>query len=91
MWSKGSESVKYCVQDRCQGYEPRVLSVSAELSVESDLEIIASVLFSLITILIILSVMSINALVKPRLICYNIANYLLTTITVILLYQQCLN
>ena len=30
MGSEGSESVKYCVQDRCQGNEPRVLYVRVQ-------------------------------------------------------------
>ena len=46
--------MKYCVRDQCQGYE----CMSAELSVESY-----SVLFSLLTVLIVLSVVSINAVI----------------------------
>jgi len=54
VWSEWSKSVKYCVRDRCLCYE----CMSAELPVESY-----SVLFSLLMVFIVLSVVSINAVI----------------------------
>ena len=62
--SEGSESVEYCVRDRCKGYEPRVLNVRVQSYVlRVILEITVSVLFSLLTVLIVLSAMSINVVI----------------------------
>lgn len=57
---KWRESVKYCIRDRCQGYEPRVLNVWEESYLLKVT--IVSVLFSLIKVLIGLSVVS-NAVI----------------------------
>jgi len=49
--------VKHCVQDQCEGYEPRVLNVLVQIYLlRVILKIIVSVLFSLLMVLIILSV-----------------------------------
>jgi len=62
--SKGCKSVKYCVQDQCQGNEPRVLKVRVQSNLLSViLEIIVSVLFALLTVLTVLSVLSVNTVI----------------------------
>jgi hypothetical protein len=62
--SERSESVKYCVRDWCQGYEPRVLNIRVQSYLLTViLEITVSALFSLLTALIVLSVVSINAII----------------------------
>jgi hypothetical protein len=50
--SKGSKYVQYCVRDWCEGYEPGVLNVRVQsYLLRVILEIIASVLFSLLMVL----------------------------------------
>jgi hypothetical protein len=64
VWSEESECVKYCVRDRCQGYEPGELNVSLQIYLLSlILTIIASVLISLLTVKFVVSVVSINAVI----------------------------
>jgi hypothetical protein len=62
--SEGSGSVEYCVRGRCQGYEPRVLNVRQQSYLSRViLEVIVSVMFSLLTVLIVLSVVAINTVI----------------------------
>ena len=64
MGSKKSESVKNCVQDWCCSYEPRVLNVGVQIYLLTEvLKIIVSVLFSLLKVLIVLSVVLIDAVI----------------------------
>lgn len=64
MESKKSESVKNCLQDWCHSYEPRVLNVGVQIYLLREvLKIIVSVLFSLLKVLIVLSVVLINAVI----------------------------
>ena len=63
MCSKWSKSVKYCVRDQCQGYEPGVLSrwvLNCLLRVILEILVKCSVA---ITVLIVLSVVSINTVI----------------------------
>jgi len=63
--NEGYESVKYCVQDQCQGNAPRVLKVRVQSNLlRVILEISVSVLFALLTVLIVLSVLSVNAVIS---------------------------
>jgi hypothetical protein len=51
VWSERSESVKYCIPDQCEGYEPGVQNVwMYTYLLRVILEIIVSVLFSLLMI-----------------------------------------
>jgi len=62
--SEGSESVEYYARDWSKGYEPRVLNVRVQSYVlRVILEITVSVLFPLLTLLIVLSAVSINVVI----------------------------